>query len=171
MSIDEDGIHVNDTASSFIRMQNMDFHIDNIYMDAISNTAPIINVHLYSSDAASYNLADRGATTIADNTLLTNYFDVHLSGNTDDLAIFFTDASSVINVGAIEFNKTVPFNFSFLRMAVMLLLGMFIIAFRPKSELYNIKLFEAGRIKYILTTCCLIVISLMCIFIGNVINC
>ena len=95
---------------------------------------------------------------------------MHLSGNTDDLAIFFTDANSVINVGAIEFNKTVPFNFSFLRMAVMLLLGMFIIAFRPKSELYNIKLFEAGRIKYILTTGCLIVISLMCIFIGNVIN-
>lgn len=170
LSIDEDGIHVNDTASSFIRMQNMDFHIDNIYMDAISNTAPIINVHLYSSDAASYNLADRGATTIADNTLLTNYFDVHLSGNTDDLAIFFIDANSVINVGAIEFNKTVPFNFSFLRMAVMILLCMFIIAFRPKSELYNIKLFEAGRIKYILTTGCLIVISLMCIFIGNVIN-
>lgn len=166
-----DGYRVVDQEKAYVRFDQLNFHVNNIYVDLSNGDGAVAHVKVGATDAANVLAPiDLGETEIVESVPQTQYIDVHLNGKSDQFVLWFQDENAVVVINEIAFNRTVPFHFSWIRLGALFAIGIFLILFSPKNGLYQISLMEKSTKKTIPFLFCILLQIVIILCVGHALN-
>ncbi len=131
---------VNDVNEAWIQFNELDVHIQDLYLNIENANNPKVNVIITASDEANSLGMTCYSTTICHGVYGSYFKMVHFSGDSTFLKLQFTDQGAGLNLNDVTINAVIPFEFSKTRCAVLFILGVFFILFRPSSSLWQEKI-------------------------------
>lgn len=138
--------------NNYIEITGINEHLDNIYMDFDLKESRILFMRLGYTDEANkqYSITQErriSATNAKDGSAMR----LHLAGKTEKIRIYLTQKNELdtFKIREISFNTPVKLNLSIVRVLIIFSFVMLLFAFRPKSSIYKLSLFDKKANKYI----------------------
>lgn len=116
---------VNDVNEAWIQFNELDVHIQDLYLNIENANNPKVNVIITASDEANSLGMTCYSTTICHGVYGSYFKMVHFSGDSTFLKLQFTDQGAGLNLNDVTINAVIPFEFSKTRCAVLFILGVF----------------------------------------------
>lgn len=139
VTVSDDGSFIlNDSNDTWITFENMNMSLNTIYLDVPDGEDATLTVGVYANDEANLAGFDLQTTTVCSTVKLTKYLRTHLSGQSDYMKIYFQNVTPGTTIRGIQFNRTIPFQVSFLRIVLMVVIWVFFVLFGAKSSLYKV---------------------------------
>lgn len=164
-----------DPNRAYIKLNNINEHIENIHISAlpvnpsISGGSGYKEFLIYVADESNSLGVYCGELMSCQDVPMSTYKVIHTSGVSEFVKIEIGKDSCIIN--DIGINANIPFSFSFVRAIIIYIIGLFFFLFRPKSDLYNQKLFQTFNIKNVGIILSTLLLSLVVvIFVGTAFN-
>lgn len=152
--------YVSDANEAWIQFNNLDVHIQDLYLNIENSDNQKVSVIITASDDANSLGMTCYPTTICRGVYGSYFKMVHFSGDSTFLKLRFTDQAAWLNLNEVTINAVVPFEFSKTRCAILFILGVFFILFRPSSSLWQEKIVgcqnkqvKCGIVLLIVTQC------------------
>ncbi len=129
-----------------IEFSEINEEINNIRIDLNSENRSKITVEMLLTDEANKYYFSTPERDIYPSVTKSEYININTAGKSNNLLIHFTDDTET-TVNSISINAPRPFDFSLLRVLLVIALLVFIYIFLPSSPLYKIKLSECKELK------------------------
>lgn len=143
VTVSDDGSFIlNDSNDTWITFENMNMSLNTIFLDVPDGEDSTLTVGVYANDEANLAGFDLQTTTVCSTVKLTKYLRTHLSGQSDYMKIYFQNVTPGTTIRGIQFNRTIPFQISFLRIVLMVVIWVFFVLFGAKSSLYKVLVTE-----------------------------
>ncbi len=141
-------------------------HIQNIRIDLTENNSDTVKLRLYLTDEANQFYYPTPEKDIYYSVEKSEYINIHTSGISKNLKIQF-DNEDDIEVKSVTINTQRPFEFSLVRVLVVIGILVLLYIFRPSSPIYNHKYSEAKNLRYNLTVAFLALECIILVFVGT----
>lgn len=137
---------------NYIEITGINEHLDNISMDFDLKESRILFTQIGYTDEANkqYSLTQERKIS-ATNKKESEPMRLHLAGKTEKIRIYLKQKNELdtFKVREIAFNTPVKLNLSIVRVLLLFSFVMLLYAFRPKSSIYNLSLFDKKANKYL----------------------
>lgn len=157
----EDGCYTVSGGSS-IEFPEINQEIKNVKIDLNGENKATVEVSLYLTDEANKYYYATPERTIYNGVPKSEYININTRGKSSHLMISFDSEAETVKLEGISLNCERSFELSFIRVAFVLAILVFIYIFKPSSPLYKKSLAESGSIRSNLTAA---FITLQCIVI------
>ena len=143
VTVSDDGSFIlNDSNDTWITFENMNMSLNTIFLDVPDGEDSTLTVGVYANDEANLAGFDLQTTTVCSTVKLTKYLRTHLSGQSDYMKIYFQNVTPGTTIRGIQLKRTIPFQISFLRIVLMVVIWVFFVLFGAKSSLYKVPVTE-----------------------------
>ncbi len=146
---------------NYIEINDINTHLNNIYLDFVlvenEIKSQVVNMAIgYTDNANRYVNYAYPQRVYMRNKNEHEYMKLHLSGKTRRIRLSFEKNLKNVpfKINKISFNKPVPFNFSIIRLGLIVFFSLVIYFFRPKSFIYKMGLFNKKSIKILSIVTC-----------------
>lgn len=136
--------------------------VKNIYIKLNNNNPSVVTANILLTDEANQFYYSTPARDIYLNVNKSQYINVNTAGSTQNLGIVFESSSETVNVDSISINAPRPFEFSLLRIFIVVGILCLVYIFKPSSILYKKKLMDN---EYSTSTLVTVLICLQCAII------
>ncbi len=144
-----------------IEFPEINTELKNIKITLSEDAPEAVDVTPYLTDEANEFYFAAPTRTIYKEIEQSRYFNIETVGKSSHLSLVFeNDDDYIIKVKSVSANEERPFEFSLLRLLIVVAIMLFIYIFKPNSNLYKQKAGEAGYTKTNLT---IIFLALQCI--------
>lgn len=134
-----------------VDFSELNIDIKNIQIDLNENNKSRVKATLYLTDEANKYYYATPEKTIYKGNEKSEYMNVHTSGKSESIQIAFSEESGTIKLDGVYINCERAFNFSLLRIIILVAILVFIYIFKPSSPLYKIEFQNGGNLKHNLT--------------------
>ena len=134
-----------------VDFSELNIDIKNIQIDLNENNKSRVKATLYLTDEANKYYYATPEKTIYKGIEKSEYMNVHTSGKSESIQIAFSEESGTIKLDGVYINCERAFNFSLLRIIILVAILVFIYIFKPSSPLYKIEFQNGGNLKHNLT--------------------
>lgn len=151
-----------------IEIPQLNEKIANIYINLNENNSSKVTADILLTDEANRYYFGNPERTLYLNVEKSQYINIHTSGNSQNIGIVFESSKETVNVDNISVNCKRPFEFSFLRLLIVIAILCFIYIFKPSSPLYKRKLCDSEYSKNTLTAVMLCLECAVIIVLGTI---
>ncbi len=156
-SFDKDG---------YVEFADLNTELKNIRINLTENNSKTVTLRLYLTDEANQFYYPTPEKDLYYSVEKSEYINIHTSGESKRLLVQFNNTDEV-EVSSVTINTNRPFEFSLVR--VLLVIGVLILLyiFRPSSPIYRHKYSEAKNLRYNLTVAFLALECIILVFVGT----
>ena len=142
-----------------IEISELNTEIDNIKIVLGEEAPESVNVTLYLTDEANEYYFKTPERTIYKNVEKSQYISVATAGASTHLKLRFDTDDYILKVKSLSVNEKREFDFSFVRVALLTSILLFLYIFKPSSPIHKIKLVESKEWK---SSVLIVFIALQC---------
>ncbi len=136
--------------------------LSNIYINLSEKNEGIVKVRISLTDESNEFFFNTPERTLYTGIEKSQYLNVHTSGETEKIRITFQSTEDEIKIDSIEINALRPFEFSLLRVLIVIFGLLFLYILKPSSFIYTKSI---SSLKTPIETLCIPVIALQCVLI------
>ena len=164
-SLNENGSYAIDGTTG-IEFTDINTKIKNIKIDLTQNNSHKVTLRLQLTDEANQFYYTTPQKEIYPSVEKSEYINIHTSGESKKILIQF-DNEDVIEINSVTINTQRPFEFSLVRVLMVIAVLILLYIFRPSSPIYKHKYSEAKNLRYNLTVAFLALECIILVFVGT----
>ncbi len=130
-----------------IEFTDINKELHNIKIDLTEENAGSVNLSLYLTDEANQYYYATPEKTIFNSVEKSEFVNVNAIGKTNALVITFDNEVEAVKLNGISVNSKRDFDFSLIRVLLVLAFLVFVYLFKPSSPLYKKRLSESSNLK------------------------
>ncbi len=164
-SLNENGVYSFDK-DGYIEFTDINTEVKNIRINLTENNSDTVKLRLYLTDEANQFYYAAPEKDVYYSVEKSEYINIHTSGESEKLLVQFNNEDAV-EISSVTINTNRPFEFSLVR--VLLVIGILVLLyiFRPSSPIYKHKYSEAKNLRYNLTVAFLALECIILVFVGT----
>lgn len=151
-----------------IEIPQINEKIKNINIKPNNNNSSVISVNINLTDEANKFYYGTPKRDIYLNVKKSQYININTAGKTENLGIIFESNQDTVNIDSISINAKRPFDFSFLRILIIVGILCLVYLFKPASVLYKKKLTDNEYSKNSLVILALCLQCAIIIILGSI---
>lgn len=151
-----------------IKILNINEEIKNIHIKLNNNNSSVVTANIVLTDEANefgYSTPERD---IYLNVEKSQYININTAGKTEKIGLIFECNQDAVNIDSISINAKRPFEFSFLRILIIVGILCLVYLFKPSSVLYKKKLTDNEYSKNSLVIVALCLQCAIIIILGSI---
>lgn len=164
-SLNENGSYSIDGTTG-IEFKDINTKIKNIKIDLTQNNSDKVTLRLQLTDEANQFYYTTPQKEIYPSVEKSEYINIHTSGESKKILIQF-DNEDAIEINSVTINTQRPFEFSLVRVLIVMGILILLYIFRPSSPIYKHKYSEAKNLRYNLTVAFLALECIILVFVGS----
>ncbi|MBE6801788.1 MAG: hypothetical protein E7530_02760 [Ruminococcaceae bacterium] len=164
-SLNENGSYSIDGITG-IEFKDINTKIKNIKIDLTQNNSHKVPLRLQLTDEANQFYYTTPQKEIYPSVEKSEYINIHTSGESKKILIKF-DNEDAIEINSVTINTQRPFEFSLVRVLIVMGILILLYIFRPSSPIYKHKYSEAKNLRYNLTVAFLALECIILVFVGT----
>ena len=164
-SLNENGSYSIDGTTG-IEFTDINTKIKNIKIDLTQNNSHKVTLRLQLTDEANQFYYTTPQKEIYPSVEKSEYINIHTSGESKKILIQF-DNEDAIEINSVTINTQRPFEFSLVRVLIVMGILILLYIFRPSSPIYKHKYSEAKNLRYNLTVAFLALECIILVFVGT----
>ena len=164
-SINENGTYTFKGKDS-IEFTSINTSIQNIRIDLTENNSSAVKLRVHLTDEANQFYYSTPQKTIYPSVDKSEFINIHTSGISENFKIQF-DNEEEIEVSSITINANRPFDFSIIRVLIIVGILILLFIFKPSSPIYKHKYSEAKNLRYNLTVAFIALQCIIFIIVGT----
>ena len=164
-SLNENGSYSIDGTTG-IEFTDINTKIKNIKIDLTQNNSDKVTLRLQLTDEANQFYYTTPQKEIYPSVEKSEYINIHTSGESKKILIQF-DNEDAIEINSVTINTQRPFEFSLVRVLIVMGILILLYIFRPSSPIYKHKYSEAKNLRYNLTVAFLALECIILVFVGT----
>lgn len=149
-----------------IEFKNINTKIKNIKIDLTQNNSHKVTLRLQLTDEANQFYYTTPQKEIYPSVEKSEYINIHTSGDSKKILIQF-DNEDAVEINSVTINTQRPFEFSLVRVLIVMGILILLYIFRPSSPIYKHKYSEAKNLRYNLTVAFLALECIILVFVGT----
>ena len=149
-----------------IEFTDINTKIKNIKIDLTQNNSDKVTLRLQLTDEANQFYYTTPQKEIYPSVEKSEYINIHTSGESKKILIQF-DNEDAIEINSVTINTQRPFEFSLVRVLIVMGILILLYIFRPSSPIYKHKYSEAKNLRYNLTVAFLALECIILVFVGT----
>ncbi len=165
----EDGIYEITSAENTLVFNELYAEIKNIKLDMVYDSTSSVQVEIKLTDDGNEYLFTTPRRSVNPGVKKSQVINVHTKGITKTATVsFLTEGTNKVHLNGISINTERDFEFSFSRVFILMIISLFIFAFKPSSPLYKSRLNENADLAKSLSTSIIIVESAVIIILASI---
>lgn len=165
----DEGVYELNSSKCFLVFNELNEDIKNLRFDLVYDTSSNINVEIRLTDDGNKYLFSAPQRSINPGVKKSQCINLHTKGVSSTISVkFLLGENQSIRLNGIKANVKRDFDFSFLRILIVLAALIFLYAFKPSSPLYKMKLGDNADIAKTLCSSAIILESALFIILASI---